>query len=229
MDYIDYKSSTNSLIITLNPFDFTSMFKDDIYDGVKMEENENLNDEQLIELIANILGKYKIKIIKSNTSVEKYKCLPDDPEEFNKLFISNKKIINDNLFKKRILGLVSYYKSAQETLMPSFKKSTDLIVEECVMSDFQFGIYEEARIAERNLEKNKPKPSGKGDDLYNDSVSTYRIFSRAVCNFVFPKPYIKRPMPKKDGTVGDAIENDNINEDILDALNAEQQIENTDS
>ena len=228
MDYIDYKSSTNSLIITLNPFDFSSMFKDDIYDGVKMEENENLNDEQLIELIANILGKYKIKIIKSNTSVEKYKCLPDDPEEFNKLFISNKKIINDNLFKKRILGLVSYYKSAQETLMPSFKKSTDLIVEECVMSDFQFGIYEEARIAERNLEKNKPKPSGKGDDLYNDSVSTYRIFSRAFCNFVFPKPYIKRPMPKKDGTVGDAIENDNINEDILDALNAEQQIENTD-
>ena len=228
MDFIDYKSSINSLIVTLNPFDFTSTFKGDIYDGVKFLENENINDEQFIELISNILGKYKIKILKSNTSVEKYKCLPDDPDEFNKLFISNKQIINDNLFKKRILGLVSYYKSAQETLMPSFRKSTDLIIEDCVMSDFQFGIYEEARVAERNLEKNKPKPSGKADDLYNDSVSTYRIFSRAFCNFVFPKPYIKRPMPKKEGTIGDAIENENINEDILDALNAEQQIENAD-
>ena len=228
MDFIDYKSSTNSLIVTLNPFDFTSTFKGDIYDGIKLVENENINDEQFIELISNILGKYKIKILKPNTSVEKYKCLPDDPEEFNKLFISNKQIINDNLFKKRILGLVSYYKSAQETLMPSFRKSTDLIVEDCVMSDFQFGIYEEARVAERNLEKNKPKPSGKADDLYNDNVSTYRIFSRAFCNFVFPKPYIKRPMPKKEGTIGDAIENEYINEDILDALNAEQQIENAD-
>lgn len=228
IDFIDYKSSTNSLIITLNPFDFTSTFKEDIYDGVKLVENENINDEQFIELVSNILGKYKIKILKPNTSVEKYKCLPDDPEEFNKLFISNKQIINDNLFKKRILGLVSYYKSAQETLMPRFRKSTDLIVEDCVMSDFQFGIYEEARVAERNLEKSKPKPSGKAGDLYNDSVSTYRIFSRAFCNFVFPKPYIKRPMPKKEGTIGDAIENENINEDILDALNAEQQIENAD-
>ena len=28
IDYIDYKSSTNSLIITLNPFDFISILKD---------------------------------------------------------------------------------------------------------------------------------------------------------------------------------------------------------
>ena len=111
--------------------------------------------------------------------------------------------------------------------MPEYRKSTDLIVEKCVMSDFQFGAYEEARIAERNQEKNKFKP-GKGDDLYSDSVSTYRIFSRAFCNFVFPKPYIKRPMPKKDETIGEAINNDNVNEDILDALNAEQRLENAD-
>tara|TARA_R110002072_G_scaffold8051_4_gene42497 strand:- start:3338 stop:6745 length:3408 start_codon:yes stop_codon:yes gene_type:complete len=228
IDYIDYKSSTNSLIITLNPFDFISILKDDIYNGVTLEENENINDDQFIEFISNILGKYKIKLLKQNTNIEKYKCLPDDPDEFNKLFISNKNIINEQLFKKRILGLVSYYKSAQESLMPSFRKSTDLFVEECIMSDFQFGVYEEARIAERNMEKNKPKPQGKNDDLYNDSVSTYRIFSRAFCNFVFPKPYIKRPMPQKDGTIEDNIENENINEDILDALNAEQQIENTD-
>lgn len=227
LDYIDYRSSTNTLVITLNPFNFISILNSDVYNGVKLENNENMNDEQFVDFVTNLLNKYKIKILKSATSIQNYKCLPDDEEEFNKLFIENKKIVNDGLFKKRILGLVSYYKSAQEGLMPAYRKSTDLIVEKCVMSDFQFGAYEEARIAERNQEKNKSKP-GKGDDLYSDSVSTYRIFSRAFCNFVFPKPYIKRPMPKKDGTIGEAIDNDNVNEDILDALNAEQRLENAD-
>ena len=228
IDYLDYKSSTNSLIITLNPFDFINVFKDDMYNGVKFENNENIDDNKFIEFISNILSKYKIKILKNNINIEKYKCLPDDPDEFNKLFISNKQIMNESLFKKRILGLVSYYKSAQESLLPAYKKSTDLIIEQCIMSDFQFGIYEEARVAERNLEKNKPKPSGNVKELYDDNVSTYRIFSRAFCNFVFPRPFIKRPLPKKEGTIGDTIENDNINEDILDALNAEQRLENTD-
>ena len=225
IDYIDYRSSTNKLVITLNPFDFVNSFDNDIYNGVSLKENENISDEAFIDKISKILPKYKIKV--ANKVIEKNKCLPDDQEEFNKLFISNKKIVNENLFKSRILGLVSYYKSAQEELMPYYNKLTDLYVEECVMSDFQFGIYEEARVAERNLEKNKSKSSG-GNDLYKDTVSTYRIFSRAFCNFVFPKPYIKRPMPKKDGTISDAIENEDINEDILDALNPEKQIENTD-
>ena len=225
IDYIDYRSSTNKLVVTLNPFDFVNSFDNDIYNGVSLKENENISDEAFIDKISKILPKYKIKV--ANKVIEKNKCLPDDQEEFNKLFISNKKIVNENLFKSRILGLVSYYKSAQEELMPYYNKLTDLYVEECVMSDFQFGIYEEARVAERNLEKNKSKSSG-GNDLYKDTVSTYRIFSRAFCNFVFPKPYIKRPMPKKDGTISDAIENEDINEDILDALNPEKQIENTD-
>ena len=151
IDYLDYKSSTNSLIITLNPFDFINVFKDDMYNGVKFENNENIDDNKFIEFISNILSKYKIKILKNNINIEKYKCLPDDPDEFNKLFISNKQIMNESLFKKRILGLVSYYKSAQESLLPAYKKSTDLIIEQCIMSDFQFGIYEEARVAERNF------------------------------------------------------------------------------
>ena len=36
-----------------------------------------------------------------------------------------------------------------------------------------------------------------GDGLYEDTVSTYRIFSRLFCNFVMP-PHPGRPMPRDD-------------------------------
>jgi hypothetical protein len=236
LDFIDYKSSTSILSVTKNPFNFESVLNDDIYNGVKSDKEQNLTDDEFITMIKETLTKFKIKTAKvtnipgitNDNDYINYKCLPDDEDAFNEKFIQNKKMINDNLFKKRILGLVSYYKSAQESLMPAFKRDTDLIVENCIMSDFQFGIYEEARVAERQLEKSKPKPGNSTKDLYNDSVSTYRIFSRAFCNFVFPKPYIKRPMPKKDGTIEDVLDGKNINEDILDALNAEERLENAD-
>jgi hypothetical protein len=40
----------------------------------------------------------------------------------------------------------------------------------------------------------KAKNSG---GLYEQTSSTYRIFSRAFCNFVFPTE-IERPLPKKE-------------------------------
>ena len=104
---------------------------------------------------------------------------------------------NSNLFKRRILGLSSYFKSAQETLMPEFDKDKNIHVIRIDMSQYQFGIYETARAAERKQETNnkrKKKRKGPDGELYDDSVSTYRIFSRAFCNFVFPRP-IGRPMP----------------------------------
>ena len=75
------------------------------------------------------------------------------------------------------------------------------------MSDFQFRVYENERKEERKVEKSaKSKKKGSGDgvdmnELYNQgganakSVSTYRIFSRFICNFVVPIPG-GRPKPK---------------------------------
>jgi hypothetical protein len=98
------------------------------------------------------------------------------------------------------------------------------------MSDFQFGIYEEARIEERKLEKKnaskKGKKGKKNEEIYEDSVSTYRIFSRAFCNFVFPRPDIRRPMPK-DGDLASAVSAE-IDEDELDDLTNEEKLNNVD-
>ena len=46
---------------------------------------------------------------------------------------------------RRIIGLTSFYKSAQEQLLPSYNEDTDLIEEMIDMSDFQFGVYLKAK------------------------------------------------------------------------------------
>jgi hypothetical protein len=111
---------------------------------------------------------------------------------------------NENLFQRRILGLTSYFRSAQESLLPRYvlNENDDKIyhIVNCIMSDYQLGIYEKVRKAEEDNEKNKNKVAQKnigksGDDLF-DLPSTYRIFSRAACNFVFPE-IIGRPKPDK--------------------------------
>ena len=55
------------------------------------------------------------------------------------------------------------------------------------------------------------------------------IFSRAFCNFVFPAPDIKRPMPGgKDEDIETAILDKTADEDLLDAATAEERIDNVD-
>ena len=38
-DYIEYKSTTNTLVITKNPFNFLNVYKDTTYKGVNLQEN----------------------------------------------------------------------------------------------------------------------------------------------------------------------------------------------
>ena len=86
------------------------------------------------------------------------------------------------------------------------------------MSKHQIGVYEKAaRAAERKEEDRNRKKRSKGkDDIYQETTSTYRIFSRAFCNFVFPNENVKvgekdymlsRPMPKEEQTLEEAISN----------------------
>ena len=121
--------------------------------------------------------------------------------------------------------------------MPQYDESKDLQVINIEMSKEQFEAYEEARVAERKLEtQNKKKSKGRGKgkskgkdgqgDLYKDSVSTYRIFSRLFCNYVFPKKLVARPMPKEGDSIDTAIEKGD--EDVVDAVTSEERLDNID-
>lgn len=230
MDYIDYKPTSTTLTITRNPYGFVNKTEDKIYKGVYIDDNGNLSDEEFLKLTTKILNKNNIQIIPKGVSVELYNALPDSLESFKNYFIDDKNDVkNMTLFKKRILGLTSYFRSAQESLMPSYVKGKNFHVVKVPMSDFQFGVYEEARVQERKLEvRNARKKKKQVEGVYEDTVSTYRIFSRAFCNFVFPRPDVKRPMPNEGDNLETAILDATANEDIIDAKTIQEKINDVD-
>jgi hypothetical protein len=246
VDSIEYNSVSYEVTITQNPFGY-----------IKSATNKNklvytsdvITSEEFIEKIMSAFEGQSIKVANKKININSYKALPDNFDDFKALFINpNNTINNPSMFKMRIIGLTSYFRSAQEQLMPTYDHANpnDFKIIKVPMSDFQFGIYEEARIQERKLEEtNKKKKSKKtktgaqGDELYSDSASTYRIFSRAFCNFVFPKPEIKRPMPSDEATIESILENisdegdsenisKNISEELIDDLTVAEKLENVD-
>ena len=230
LDYLDYKPATKMLTITKNPFGFINVNKDGVYKGVsnfKVGKRGEVSDADFIKLVTSILNKNEIDVVTSNIKVENFKALPDTLDSFKNYFINptNNNLTNENLFKRRVLGLTSHFRSATEKLMPEYNKDVDLRVLKIPMSDYQFGIYEQARIEERKIETANKRRARK-DDVFNDSVSTYRIFSRAFCNFVFP-PENPRPMPQDDKNMKANLDEE-IDEDILDAIPVGEKIQNAD-
>jgi len=204
------------------------------YNGVRLDETGNISDMEFISTVVRLLKNKNIDIPEASIKLGLYSCLPDDADAFMSTFVNKETgdAKNINLFQRRILGLTSYFRSAQEQLLPSFVKTEtgdNYHVVASEMSDHQYVIYSKIRQEEADREKSAKKKKGQAgnkgnDDLYNIS-STYRIFSRAACNFVFPEG-IERPVPPprifntKGGVSGEGEEE--INENIFDAVTAEQ-------
>uniref|UniRef100_A0A6C0JPA7 Helicase ATP-binding domain-containing protein n=1 Tax=viral metagenome TaxID=1070528 RepID=A0A6C0JPA7_9ZZZZ len=198
----------------------------DKYDGVKLDETGNISDFDFQEKILSILKKNNLEVQKGAIKVTNYKALPDTPDSFFDSFVNSEtgEVKNINLFQRRILGLTSYFKSAQEKLLPSFVKTDKgepYHIVKTEMSPHQFGIYEKIRNDEADREsKNKKRRLAvkNPEELYQIS-STYRIFSRAACNFVFPTS-IERPVPN--------VKSDKeLSENVFDAISISER-KNTD-
>ena len=224
VDYLDFNDSTKILTITRNPFGFYNKITRE-YEGVQ-QENNMITDESYIARVKSILKDNNIDVKREKKNY--YKALPDTLDEFTNLFIETdtKNIKNKELFKRRIIGLTSYFKSEQEKLLPKYEPSENFKVIEIPMSDYQFQLYESARSVERKQEQNQRQQQGKNivKDLYSEPTSTYRIFSRLFCNFVMPER-IPRPLPKQDAEIG--IEHkegeEKEEEEIIKELNKEDQ------
>ena len=245
LDYLDYSPSSKILTITRNPYGFKNKIKASSgYQGVsniKKDEAGNnifdvdtISDEEFERKIITILRKNDIEILTDGIKIKNLKALPDDFDLFENQFIDSvtKKLKNVDSLKRRIIGLSSYFKSAQESLLPTFTKTlgVDYQIVRIPMSDFQFKIYESARREERKLEKASKKPQ-KLDELYKEATSTYRIFSRLYCNFVMndrPLPVNKKKsnqeFEKKENV--ENIEGEQINDtNVTDILKKAQKEE----
>ena len=215
LDNINYKPSTRILTFTRNPNSFINKYKKTKYMGVTFNEIYDLDDETMIKAIISGLKANKIDKNDKDIQLNKYTVFDENEENFNELFIDTKNhnLKNEQLFKKRIMGLTSYFKSPQEKLMPSYDSEKNFHLFRIPMSKYQLGIYEQARVDERKEELNNIKK--RKNPLYDNETnsSTYRIFSRAYCNFVFPNT-IKRPMPNENNKEDvAALETVNVIED----------------
>ena len=260
LDYIEYNPAKKPpvLIVTRNPFGFTNRVKKDkenkIYAGVSSSKFGLRDDKTFISFITKTLKNHNINVIPNQTQVENHKALPDLLETFKDLFIDSVtgEIKQKNLFKRRIVGLTSYFRSASEALLPRYEDSPKYYhIEKIPMSTYQVGVYEKARTAERKEEdRNAKKKAKEQQGIYAETTSTYRIFSRAYCNFVFPNEIVKddenqphllqRPMPKTEQTLEETISTkitetkpkptdvDDLDEDIMDAINVEDKLDNQD-
>jgi hypothetical protein len=229
MDFVEYKPTSTTLVITRNPFGFINKTKKGVYDGVRVGDRGEISDEDFIGYVTRLLQKNGITVNPAGIRVSSYKALPDTLQDFQSLFIDDGgDVKNMNLFKRRIVGLASYFRDMY-SLMPKYEKDENFHIVRIPMSNFQFGVYEEARIQERKLElQNARKRKKRGDGVYEDTVSTYRIFSRAFCNFVFPRPDIKRPLPGRATDMETAVLEETADEDMIDAADAQQLEDNVD-
>jgi hypothetical protein len=194
------------LTITRNPFGFKNKIKDRTgYHGVsntkKNEVGETIMDTDFVsddafkKHVLAILKNNDIEILPQGIKVKNFKALPDDFDLFKGEYIDSitNEVKNMDSLKRRIIGLSSYFRSAQEGLLPKFNKTPeDYHIFNIPMSNFQFKIYEDARKEERKTEKPMKAKSGGQDDIYKEPSSTYRIFSRLYCNYVMPS----RPLPR---------------------------------
>ena len=159
-----------------------------------------MSDQVFINIVTRILRENGLEVPPGSIEINNYKALPDNSDGFFATFVNTEsgEAQNLNLFQRRILGLTSYFRSAQEQMLPSYVKTSGGDIYHVVrvpMSDHQFGIYSKIRKEEADREKanKKRKLKQTEDDPYTIS-STYRIFSRAACNFTFPNE-ITRPIP----------------------------------
>jgi hypothetical protein len=215
LDYIDFIPSSKTLTVTRNPYGFDNKITASSgYKGVNNEKKEkrnengeierepngtiiyeergNISDAEFIKRIVKILKKNDINAVTNGTTFTVNTALPDTLDEFINTFIDKDsgRITNIDKFKRRIIGLTSYFRSAQEELLPSYDKNFDRHEVYIPMSDYQFKIYEDYRQSERKSEKPGKKSSGTvdKDGIFKEPSSTYRIFSRLACNFVMPEP-----------------------------------------
>ena len=197
------------------------------YNGVRLDESGNMSDKIFKQQIVSILEQHHIGTsLPSKVKAINNIALPDDSKEFLETFVEldSSEMKNKNVFQRRILGLTSYFKGANDNLYPTYVPSSEDPVyhfERVPMSNYQFGVYEKIRDKESKLEKNnrkkqaKQKGLGDAQEIFNTS-STYKIESRSCCNFAFPDPPGK-PMKNKDELIGkpDQDEENDANENKM--------------
>lgn len=190
VDTVEYNSVKRIIYLTRNPPHFESVYNDK-GERIAVKYNKELPFEPDIkkwvqtwkkDFIAKFGGvELEIEEKMTETVLE---CLPTEYEDFSKTFVDGRlKIKNALLLGRRIQGLVSYYKGANENVLPK-QLDEDKILTKVEMSEVQFNRYLTVRSEEIRADTNKKRRGG-----LNDELGSYRMISRMACNYAVPSEF----------------------------------------
>jgi hypothetical protein len=187
VDTVEYNSVKRTFMLTRNPPYFESVYNEK---GERVAVKYNKDFEQDPD-IRNWVGTWKSKFEEKFAGiqlsepdrfiVEKLECLPTVFEDFMNTFIDGLSLKNTQLFARRIQGLVSYFKGADERLLPR-RLDEEKTLTKIPMSGEQYLRYLEARHEEIQRESRKARMKA---DL-NEELGSFRMTSRLVCNYAIP-------------------------------------------
>lgn len=185
IDQLVFLKNQKLIKVTKNPSNFVNSPDGK---GIVYSEGKTINNDRFQELIKKQLQGLGYRVI---SYVDINTALPPDIKDFDRLFYNRElnKLRKVDVIKKRIMGLSSFYDPVDKSLMPEVTKKEIVSVP---MSDYQSAQYQEVR--NKEIEKNKKMKMHATRDV--DKIkSSYRIFSRMHCTFVFPEetgsPYNK--------------------------------------
>jgi len=192
--YIDELSyADKSIRVVLLPVNYKRV-ADDAMTSINKDEWK-LAPAKVIDAIIAVLNKNGFKISVRTKSSMHY-ALPSIKDDFYKLFINDDdiediRVKNMDLFQRRVLGTLSYYKTTGTEFFPQMLPTTVRYLD---MTNHQLNKYIQVRLKEMAMDDAKKRFGNKGK-AFDDKSSVYRAFSRMVCNFAFPEE-ITRAFPQ---------------------------------
>lgn len=187
VDGIEFNSIKRLVYIVRNPPHFKTVYSTG-GERVAVQYDESLSYKTPGDWVDGIRQTFAgtfpggILAAREYIQTEYLECLPTNFQDFANTFVDGLEIKNSLMFQKRVQGLVSYYKGADERMLPK-RIDDDKMLERIEMSDEQFNRYLEVRWKEIQQESKKAL---KGPSAMNEDFSSYRVVSRLVCNYAVP-------------------------------------------
>lgn len=217
VDTIEFNAVKKYILVTRNPPNFRSVYNEK-GDRIAVQFKKEMD---YIAVASDWVSSWKSKfetaigggeLAIERVSTEQLECLPSNYSEFSAMFLDGLNIKNPLLFQRRIQGLVSYFKGADERLIPK-RVDDEHMLEKIEMSKEQFLGYLEARWIEMKIDSRR----GRGPAELNDDKQTFRVLTRLACNYAVSSE-LRKGMVTEDGLVNeDAVPEKS---DVLDKLRA---------
>jgi hypothetical protein len=213
--FIDFEEvsmtgSALSVMFTLVPEGMTKVMKDGVLGIQQLPVDETSPTiQQVATEIVKLLSSNKLTIMKE-PEYNSEPLLPPIGEDFRKDFLEDNgyDLKNEVVLRKRLQGLISYYRGSKKELMPEVIRDEVVFVP---FSPYAQAEYMRVRNEELDVQMEKKKKADgtvpglgtRATDLWaqiyelttGKGSASYRMSSRQACNFSFPEGIV-RPRPR---------------------------------